>query len=323
MTKKLFFLTTVFFLAAVFTVGVFAEENTENSDIASVNGIVISSDDVKREMNMMYQQAVQQGVYPDSSEIDAYWTKAVDTLVGRELLYQDAVSKGYVPDSAKIDEYIHYLIENSGGEDALKEKLAQQGLDVETLRKDTGVYYVVSDFVSGELRTGISVSDADVQEYYEDNSAMFKQEETVSARHILLTIEEGADQAVVEETKKRISEIRDRILGGEDFSELAKEVSDCPSGEQGGELGEFGRGRMVPPFDEAAFALEPGLVSEPVLTQFGWHLIEVTAKNVGGQIPLSDIKPRLKEYLENLALEEKVNQYVEGIRLKSEIKIFQ
>ncbi|MBI9105678.1 MAG: peptidylprolyl isomerase [Spirochaetales bacterium] len=211
---------------------------------------------------------------------------------------------------------------NSGGEEALQEKLDEQGLNIDKLRKDSGTYYVISEYVSGELSTGVTVSDDEVKKYYDENTGMFKQEETVSARHILLTIEEGAEQVVVDQTKARILALRDRIIAGEDFAQLASETSDCPSSEQGGSLGEFGRGRMVPPFDNVAFSLEPGVISEPVLTQFGYHIIEVTSKNGGGEIPFSDIEPRLREYLSNIALEKKINLYVEGIREKSEIIIF-
>ena len=322
MTKKLTMLTVVLIFAAVTTMGLFAQADEKPTDVASVNGTVIKSDDVKREMNMMYQRAVQSGVYPDSSEIEAYWTQAVETLIGREILYQDAVSRGYSPDNTKIDEYIASLTQNYGGEEALISALSSQGLSIEKLRNDTGVYYVISEYVTRELRLGVSVSDAEVKAYYDEHKEMFKQEETVEARHILLAVEDASDEAAVEEAGKKISALRERIEGGEDFSELAKEYSDCPSGENGGSLGEFGRGRMVPPFDRAAFSLEVGVLSEPVLTQFGWHLIEVTAKNGGGTVALADIEPRLREYLENVALEDKVTSHVDELRENCEIIIF-
>lgn len=89
---------------------------------------------------------------------------------------------------------------------------------------------------------------------------------TVRASHILV------------DTKQEADDLKSRIEKGESFADLAKQYSKCPSGRSGGDLGYFERGQMVPEFDQAAFSLPVGQVSEPVQTQFGWHLIEVTDK---------------------------------------------
>lgn len=90
--------------------------------------------------------------------------------------------------------------------------------------------------------------------------------EEVKASHLLV------------ETKEEAEKCREEILSGKDFSDVAKAVSKCPSGQRGGDLGYFGRGRMVPQFDKVAFELPLGEISEPIQTQFGWHLIVVTDK---------------------------------------------
>ena len=79
-------------------------------------------------------------------------------------------------------------------------------------------------------------------------------------------------------TEEEVKKLREEILAGKDFAEVAKEVSMCPSGSKGGDLGYFGRGQMVPEFDAAAFSLPVGEVSEPIKTQFGWHLLVVTGQ---------------------------------------------
>jgi len=90
---------------------------------------------------------------------------------------------------------------------------------------------------------------------------------TATARHILV------------ETEEQCEELKQQIEGGADFAELAAEHSQCPSGEQGGDLGEFSQGQMVPEFDEVIFSGEPGKIHGPVKTQFGFHLIEITSRN--------------------------------------------
>lgn len=126
------------------------------------------------------------------------------------------------------------------------------------------------------LKSTIEVDEAEVQAYFEGNSDNYRVPEERSASHILITVEEGASDADKEAALEKIQQARARIEAGEDFSAVAKEESDDPgSALAGGSLGFFGRGAMVPEFEEVAFSLEEGVVSEPVLSSFGYHIIRV------------------------------------------------
>jgi peptidyl-prolyl cis-trans isomerase C len=127
------------------------------------------------------------------------------------------------------------------------------------------------------------ITDQRMQQYYDQNKGEFVEEEQVSASHILVQTEEEA------------KEVRKELAQGKDFEELAKEKSTGPSGPQGGDLGTFGRGRMVGPFEEAAFALKAGEISEPVKTQFGWHIIKVTKRSEGEQQSFDQVKEDIRE----------------------------
>jgi len=157
-------------------------------------------------------------------------------------------------------------------------------------------------FAADKAIASCSVSDADVTAYYEANSDKFMQGETVNASHILVDTEEAA------------LEILGKIKAGEvSFEDAAKEYSSCPSKENGGNLGDFGRGQMVPEFDAAVFEMEAGAVTEvPVKTQFGYHLIKLNSKSEAKTAPLAEIKDRLKEALldekRRAAYESKINQ---------------
>jgi hypothetical protein len=130
------------------------------------------------------------------------------------------------------------------------------------------------------LQQTATVSDAEVQAYYDAHKADY---ETLTARHILIRVKgapmpatPGKPELSDDEAKAKAESIRKRINGGEDFAKVAKEESDdTSSGEKGGDLGEFKKGMMVPPFETAAFALKVGDVSEPVQTPFGYHIIQV------------------------------------------------
>lgn len=108
--------------------------------------------------------------------------------------------------------------------------------------------------------------EANSKEIYKKGDQMSNEFTKVRASHLLV------------QTKEEVEKLRAEILAGKDFAQVAKEVSMCPSGKQGGDLGFFGKGQMVPEFEKAAFSLPVGEVSEPIQTQFGWHLLVVTGQ---------------------------------------------
>ncbi len=150
--------------------------------------------------------------------------------------------------------------------------------------------------------SAVTISDREVEEYYNANSERFMSEEAVSASHILVATEDEA------------REIYGRIASGEStFEEEALAHSTCPSKANGGNLGEFGRGQMVPEFDKAVFEMEVGeITSEPVKTQFGYHLIKLNEKKAAAVTPLEEIRDELKSVLldekKHQAYESKINQ---------------
>ena len=141
------------------------------------------------------------------------------------------------------------------------------------------------------LEPMVSVSDEEIRAYYEDNQADYTQEERVRARHILLRVEDDSQASAVE---ARLLGIRARIEAGEEFAALAGELSDDPSSKvRGGDLGFFGRGAMVAPFEDAAFGAAPGELVGPVRTNFGYHLIEVLEKEAGGTRALDEAREEI------------------------------
>ncbi len=145
--------------------------------------------------------------------------------------------------------------------------------------------HLLKTYAISKLVNSVKVSDEDLQAHYEQNKAMFMSQETVKASHILVADEEKANQ------------LYDEIAGGKDFAEVAKENSTCPSKERGGDLGFFGRGQMVPEFENAAFALNVGEVSKPVKSQFGYHIILLADKNDKKQLTLDEVRPELEKQL--------------------------
>lgn len=152
------------------------------------------------------------------------------------------------------------------------------------------VSYLLVD--AGMMRNALEVSDADLRAYYDDNQEQFTTPEQVRARHILLRVDDDRSEA---EAARQMAEIERRLAAGESFAALAEELSEDPgSAAQGGDLGFFGRGAMVPEFEEAAFATPVGERTEPVRSSFGYHLIEVTDRREGGGRSFEEVKNQIR-----------------------------
>ena len=160
------------------------------------------------------------------------------------------------------------------------------------------------------------VSDAAVADFYQKNAAQFATPEVAHARHILVRVDEKASAEDQAKAKARIEAVAARLKAGEDFAAVAKEVSEDPgSAVQGGDLGWFQHGQMVPEFDKAAFALKTGEVSEPVKTQFGWHLILLEERKEAGQKPLDEVKDQIRQRLAQDEAAGKVQEALEQVQL--------
>lgn len=149
-----------------------------------------------------------------------------------------------------------------------------------------------------DYKAKASVTDEEIKEYFEANPEEFKKEKTVGARHILLKLDKNSSDEIVEEKRKKILEIAKMAHEGKDFGELAKEYSeDEGSRQNGGDLGEFDKKMMVKPFSDKAFSMKAGEISEPVKSQFGWHVIKVEKINEEKTLSLDESKETIKKKL--------------------------
>ena len=161
---------------------------------------------------------------------------------------------------------------------------------------------LLANYALEKVIAAVRITDKEIEDYYNENADKFVSPATVNASHILVDTEALAKEILAKIEKGEIS-----------FEDAAKEYSSCPSKENGGSLGDFGKGQMVPEFDSAVFAMEVGeITKEPVQTQFGYHLIRLNSKNEGQTMPLDSIKERLGQQLlgqkQQKAYESRVNQ---------------
>ena len=179
-----------------------------------------------------------------------------------------------------IEEVIAFELVHNYAKDNNIENESRFVEQLEKIKKE-----VLTQYTIGRLLSQVEASDSEVEEYYNENKEMFRTEESIVAKHILVTTLEEAKEALA------------KINSGMTFEDAAEKFSMCPSKSSGGNLGTFGRGRMVPEFEKAAFELEVGVISEPVKTQFGYHIIKVEHKNPTFIMPLDKVKDKIKAQL--------------------------
>lgn len=160
---------------------------------------------------------------------------------------------------------------------------------------------ILISFAIDKAVSSVTVTDAEAQKYYEENQDKFKSEAQVGASHILVEDEALANSLLADIKNGKVT-----------FEDAAREHSKCPSGQQGGSLGMFGRGQMVPEFDQACFEMEVGELRGPVKTDFGYHIIRLDKKEEAGVIPFAEIAREVKGMLlqekQKNAYDRKVNQ---------------
>ena len=179
------------------------------------------------------------------------------------------------------------------------------------------------DLVADATKDAPVPSDEDCEKYYNEHREMFKEPPQVRASHILVKTE-GGDEEAKSKARAKIDAIRARVTGEinveQAFADAARENSDCPSGQEGGDLGWFGPGQMVPEFDKAAFEMKVDEISDVVETQFGFHILRKTGEKPGGEKSFDEVKGSLKEALAREAKNAAFGRFMGELRANAKIE---
>lgn len=197
---------------------------------------------------------------------------ALDALIDKELLWQEALKRGVVISDATVQRQVDQTRQAFGGADVFARRLEDAGFDEAGYAQYTR-RELAAQQVFAELTRVAEPDEQQVRAFFDEHRAEMSQPEQVQVRHILIKVPQGAEASTVEAARLRLEAMRNKIGQGVDFASIARSGSEDASASEGGELGYFSRGRMLPEFEATAFALAPGAVSEPVRTAVGWHLI--------------------------------------------------
>lgn len=217
-----------------------------------------------------------------------YGTQVLDSMITNKIVELEAEKNKVTVSDADVQAELEEMSLQYGGMANFEQYLTQTGLTLESMKPDIENYLKTMKL----LESRVSITDEDINAYFAENKADFNEPEQVEASHILV-----ADEATANEVKKKLDE-------GGDFAKLAAEYStDTSNAQSGGQLGYFGKGKMVEAFDTAVFAMDINEISAPIKTEFGYHIIKLTNKKAAQEATLENSKAEIEETLKT----EKIN----------------
>ncbi|WP_423407883.1 peptidylprolyl isomerase [Heyndrickxia sp. MSNUG] len=249
----------ILLIVLIVTVG-FAKKETA----ASVNGEKISKEELYQKMTHLYGK------------------DTLESLITNKLIELESEKQKVKVTGTEIDEELTKLQNSYGGEDAFASALQQNNVSIDQVRDDIEHYLLAEKMIEPSIK----ITEEEMKTYFEKNKDSFDQKEQVKASHILVKDEAAAKK------------VKEELDNGKDFAELAKKYStDKSNAAAGGDLGYFGKGEMAKEFEKAAFSLKVDEISEPVKTEFGYHIIKVSDKKAAKAAKYEDHKKEIKEKL--------------------------
>jgi peptidyl-prolyl cis-trans isomerase C len=286
--------------------------------LARVNGEAVTKVDFDRLIKNMELRANQ----PIPAERrDTVYRQVLDELVTYTVLSQETRARKVAVTDDEVENAVKQMRARLGNDQDFKKALDARGMTLDKLKADTKVDLSINKMVEAEVATQASPTDAQVREFYDKNPDKFKQDEAVRASHILFRVDENADAATKKKTMDEAQSVLKEARSGADFGELAKKHSADGSAAQGGDLNFFTRGQMVPAFDQAAFAMKPGEISDIVTTQFGYHIIKVTERRPASTVPFEQVSGRIKEFLTAQQKQQKADGFIQSLKQKAKIEV--
>ena len=221
----------------------------------------------------------------------------VEEFIVQTLIANAAKKQNLTVGAKDVDDYLEKIKGELTPGTTLDQVLKTEGVTMADLRKDIERQLMAKKLVDASLSGKTEPTEKEIADFYDKNKERFNMPETVKARHILVAVDQDADASTMADGKAVADSVRDDLVHGADFAKMAAVNSDCPSHVRGGDLGEFPRGQMVKAFDEAAFSQKVDDIGPVIQTQFGYHIIQVTAHNQPRVVGIEEAKPTIASYL--------------------------
>ena len=254
------------------------------------------------------------------AQLPALREHAVEQAIGARLLFDEAARLNISVPDADVDERLAQMKKQVGGAKKFEALLAQQKLTEAGLREQIRSGRRVDMLVEQVVAAIPDPTEEEMRAHFASHQDEYARPERAQAQHILVS-PAGKDEAARTAAKAKIEEIRARVQAGGKFADEAAAHSECPSGrEAGGSLGWFGRGMMVPAFDEAAFGMKVGELSGIIETQFGYHIIQKTGHEEETAASFEDVRDAIRDFLRHAARGAALSAHVAELKAKAKIE---
>lgn len=286
--------------------------------VARVNGQPIARAELERAIRNLELNVG--GNIPAERRAEIY-RGVLDQLIDVKLLELEAAARNIKASDDEVIAGINEMRSQAPDPQAFTKALSERQMSEADLRAEARQRLTVDKLLVAEVEPKAAVTPQDIEAFYKQNPQFFMQPESVRASHILIKVEDGTGDDVKQAARTRAQDLLRQVKNGGDFGALAQQHSQDGSAPGGGDLGFFPRGQMVKAFEDAAFSLKPGEVSDLVESEFGFHIIKVTDHRTARTVPLAEVNDRIAMALRQQKQQELAQQFVQSLKAKGKVEI--
>jgi len=282
--------------------------------VATVDGDVILMSEYERRAKPLIEEYEKFLTGPDKEiRIKEFKEKILDQMIDEKVLIHEAKKMNIRVTGKEIQDGIEEIKKRFATEEEYNQELARQGLLGKKFEEQVKEQLMVIKLIDQEVKAKVvPPTDSEIEDFYKQNESEMVEPEQVRVRHILIRVNENTDK---NQALKKIRDIlKEAKQGKTSFSELAKKYSEDASASRGGDLGFFIRGQMVRKFEEAAFALQVGEISDVVETEYGYHIIQCVEKKAAEKKNLEEIRDYLRNFIIQKKMEERYEKWLRRLR---------
>lgn len=290
--------------------------------LARVNGEPIYDKQVNPELDALLRKFRKYGMrQSDAALIERQRRRILERLIGEKLIEQESRKLTGKRIEERVRQTLDALEEKRGARAHVSEAPKAPGPTKKDVPETLRAKVRIAEYLRSQGISDPEIPEARIRETYDRNPQAYARKETVRVSHILIAATGDPESEEVERAKRKAETIRGDILNGRDFAALAREHSQCNSASGGGDLGHIRKGYMPPEFDQVAFSMKPGAISEVVRTKFGFHIIKVLDKSPGGPAPYEQVRGAIKQFLQQRETKKRLTAHIKELRKKSRIEI--
>ncbi len=310
-------------LSIILFLPVVARAELANEIAAIVNDDPITTYEVEKEQADM-EKSLAKNVPGDAAGKDRLREEALNSIINKKLITQKIGELGIKVSDDEIKQMIENVKkQNNISQETLEAALKSQGVSYEQYKAQIKEQLERLRLISQEVRAKVQITDKEIREYYLSHQEKFEKEESYHAAVITLNISADASAEEKKKTADRAAAIHEELKSGKNFQELARKYSDDASAKDGGDLGTFRKGEMLPEFEKVLSGLKPGEISEPFSTPSGLHIVKLLERFHGELKPFQEVKGEVEDSLYKKKSEERFNEWLAGLRKNASVEILQ